>query len=511
MSPVRIPPSLSNPKMTFYNIDCPALTLFLVIVGANLPFFFITSKYFLRKIRCFFLFGHTERHWYKKFLMTLWDAYVSTFFSLLCFFTVYLVVSEKKRTFANERTIQEHYHSRFEPKYGVSRMCPIIEIHLANLNMIRFSVTVTIISLLCLCPVMAQTEDEIVSDSIRTTLVIAQPGGTLYSCIGHAAIRMSCPAYNLDYCFSYESENVKDAILTFLAGRLNMGLMAFPTPDYIEMFRKEERGLTEYEMCLTTLQKKQLWETLDKYLAQGTNLPYDYMQRGCAISCINILNEALGPRHHITYTAWPIHFTQTRRELVRRQLNDYPWTAWVLYLLVGSEGDRQVEYEEKIVTPSDLVEVWQNATIDGQPLLSKNSVTLVPMFNRPERNYVPSPLSCSILLLFVTLLCIWKKWRLHISLLLGIQVLLGLLLTFLLFISELPCTSWNWLIVPFNLLPPLLWKWRRRWSRPYAIILFLWVVVLWLYLHKIVDSSYFILTICLLITYFNVYTISKTT
>ena len=43
------------------------------------------------------------------------------------------------------------------------------------------------------------------------SLVIASPGEELFSCVGHAFIRLECPTFKLDYCFSDESENVRGA------------------------------------------------------------------------------------------------------------------------------------------------------------------------------------------------------------------------------------------------------------------------------------------------------------
>jgi len=46
------------------------------------------------------------------------------------------------------------------------------------------------------------------------------------------------------------------------------------------------------------------------------------------------------------------------------------------------------------------------------------------------------------------------------ALFLTLQMTLGAFLVYLVFCSSLPATTWNWLLIPFNPVTPLLWKWR---------------------------------------------------
>ena len=68
--------------------------------------------------------------------------------------------------------------------------------------------------------------DRTSGDFVIASLLVADPGTVLYSVLGHACIRLQCPVFDLDYCFSYESEDVENRMLDFLAGKLMMGLFA---------------------------------------------------------------------------------------------------------------------------------------------------------------------------------------------------------------------------------------------------------------------------------------------
>ena len=67
--------------------------------------------------------------------------------------------------------------------------------------------------------------DRTAEDFVIASLLVADPGTVMYSVLGHACIRLQCPTFGMDYCFSYESD-VSQKVLSFLAGKLMMGLPA---------------------------------------------------------------------------------------------------------------------------------------------------------------------------------------------------------------------------------------------------------------------------------------------
>ena len=67
--------------------------------------------------------------------------------------------------------------------------------------------------------------------------------------------------------------------------------------------------------------------------------------------------------------------------------------------------------------------------------------------------------------------------------------------------SKLPCTEWNWLIIPFNPLPALLWRWRKYWAVWFAVILIIWASVMVSYPHKLIDGAYIVFISALVVMY----------
>ncbi len=338
------------------------------------------------------------------------------------------------------------------------------------------------------------TIDRLADDFVTVSLVVCDPTEVLYSTLGHAALHLQCPTYDLDYVFTYESEGVRNKIWTFLKGDLKMGMYAFPTPLFKDIYRYSGRGVREYTINLTPLQKQNLWRIMDNHVAEGANIPYDYFHRGCAKSVVQVIHEAIG-KNTIRYAPWPEDFRrQTQRERVREFITDAPWEEFVMYFLIGSEAEKEYSCEQKLIIPTDLVEIWQRATFDsGKPVLDSAPRVLLEATRHNDGTWC-TPLLVSLLLLLLA----FVPWKGVDYALLALYTLIGAGMTYLIVFSGLPCTDWNWLIIPFNILPAIAWKWRKYWALPYALIILVWCLVMTgelLWGHVLVDWPHIILAL----------------
>ena len=94
------------------------------------------------------------------------------------------------------------------------------------------------------------TIDRLAGDFVIASLIIAEPERILYSVLGHAALRLQCPTYGMDYIFSYESEGVSGKIIRFLINDLKMGMCAVTLDDYLQPYKNAGRGVKEYTLHL---------------------------------------------------------------------------------------------------------------------------------------------------------------------------------------------------------------------------------------------------------------------
>ena len=298
-------------------------------------------------------------------------------------------------------------------------------------------------------------------DFVEAYLAIADPGDILYSVYGHACLHLVCEAYGLDRYFTEESEDVNTKILRFFCGNLTMGVKSFLPEDYLALYRKESRGVAEYRLNLPIGVKRNLWKILDEHLTEE-RIPYDYYRHGCALSCVQWINEALtatyGNAVQIRYAPWTDYYNRTPREIGGAAASIAPWTQYIIYFIVGNEMDRPVRKEHKLILPSDLAAVWQRATVEGVPLLSPEPHETVPSSHIVKASPV-TPLMAAWLLVALAVLAFFlpaRRAKGINTIIIGLQTLSGCFLTYLTFFSDLCCTDWNWLLIAFNPLPLLL-------------------------------------------------------
>ena len=328
----------------------------------------------------------------------------------------------------------------------------------------------------CMDPVFGDTIDRTDEDFVTVSLLVADPGLSTYSVLGHACLRMQCPAFDMDYCFSYESESVKNRIGDYLAGNLKMGLFAVPVRDYCDGYREEGRGVYEYKLNLPSEAEQNLWRILDEHVAKGSILPYDYFKRGCAITCVQFVEEALGDTR-IQYDASLLQREATSKEIVLNHCNRFPWSGFAFAFLAAGESEQLVSGAEQLCVPAELVQAWKEASINGVPLLAQEPVFLVEGAPQWDDSWFTPMLLAWLILCLSIANVFWSKpygdWLMLLA-----QTVVGAAMMYLICFSNLCCTSWNWLVIPFNILPALLWHWRKYWALPYACVMMGWCLAM---------------------------------
>ena len=338
--------------------------------------------------------------------------------------------------------------------------------------------------------------DRTAEDFVTASLLVADPGTVMYSVLGHACIRLQCPAFGMDYCFSYESESVKNRVLDFLAGKLMMGLFAIPVEDYCAQYREEGRGVYEYILNLPIEVKRELWRILDEHLAEGIRLPYDYYHRGCAITAMEFVKEALGETV-IVYEQSLYDQPHTAREMYFAYTKPSMWMRFISVFIAGSETDILHHNDRQLIVPMSLVHAWQQAKVDGKPLLASEPNILVEGEPKVADGWF-TPMVLAIILLILSIANLFWKRPYFDWLMLAAQTLIGCGMTYLICFSDLCCTDWNWLIIPFNPLPLIFWHWRKYWALPYAGILVVWCVTMTavtIFGHVLVDWSHILMVL----------------
>ncbi len=349
----------------------------------------------------------------------------------------------------------------------------------------------------------AQTEpDRMADDFVLTSLCIADPTDwreDVLGTTGHAFLRLQCPFYGLDYCFSYEGENINDNLLRYVSGETKMGMFAIPTAEYLKDYEHWNRSVHEYRLNLPADAEVRLWEIMDNHLTQGIVLRQDLNKYGCAITVVRYVKKALG-KTRIVYAKDEALSSMTRREIGYRSLHRYPWLRLSSMLMTDNRYDKQCPLDEKLVVPADLAEVWQHAKVADKPMATYIG-DLVEGAALPDKDPWFTPMLLSVLILLITLAFVLTRYAYWDWLMLSVQAVFGIMLIATWVMMKEFGSSALLLLVLFNPLPLICIRWRRVWSMPYAIVLLVWAVVLALWPHMLVDPSLIVLCLSFVVIY----------
>ena len=343
------------------------------------------------------------------------------------------------------------------------------------------------------------TIDRLADDFVTVGLIIAEPGEILYSVLGHACLHLQCPTFGLDYVFTYESEGVQGKVFRFLMNDLNMGMMSLNMDEYLQPYIEEGRGVKEYRLNLPAAVKSELWRMCDERVAQGMNLEYDPVKRGCAISVVHSVEDAIqsanrmaGTNYKIDYPEWGYPFKRTLREIFYDNAPHDWGLFWCMTIVGGIVDKTHLPYKEKLICPKELTDIWTQSSITGRPLISEPAKILNEGTIRKTSFF--SPLLVSLLVLVLAIISFFIKAPYIDWLILTGQTLWGCLILWL-WLTPLPATGWSWLIIPFNPLPALAWHWRKYWALPYVIVIALWCVGMLCAPHRLVEYAHIILAL----------------
>ena len=324
---------------------------------------------------------------------------------------------------------------------------------------------------------------------IKASLLWIGPGNEFFGCAGHSSIRLECPKFNLDYCFSCESESIRDNFFRFLMGDLKTGMFAIPTSEFLKLYSDSGRGARQYTLNLPPDVKQRLWKILDEKVAAGRCLPYDYIKYCCVQTMLQPLLEAIPPGD-LKLPPWPEErYKLTRREMLAIDLDWCKWNGAFLELIAGTEVDQDVNNIDKVILSGDFVELLRGATVRGVPVIADEGKELLPQ-KEPVKGVPFTPTMAAGIVLFVALANLFLKKKFLDWCFLAFQSVIGLFLSHLMFISSLPATGWNWLFVLFNPLPLIFWKWRRKWALGYAGVLLAWIAFMLLHPHRLTGPAY---------------------
>jgi len=246
------------------------------------------------------------------------------------------------------------------------------------------------------------TIDRLAPDFVTVSLCVADPTDQSQDYLGiagHSFLRLQCPTFGLDYCFSYESEQIKGQLWNFITGKLKMGLFVVPTEEYIRDYRVWKRAVHEYYINMPPDAEIRLWEQMDNHTLSEKDMQMNLIKYNCANTLMRYVESALAPTT-ITYHWSDKYLTQSAMQIVEEHLSNSPWTLLGMKLIYAKEIKQLITPKQKILLPPDILAVWFESTINGEPLLAYvgDLVEAEPVVDKKPWF---TPQICGILLLII--------------------------------------------------------------------------------------------------------------
>ena len=366
---------------------------------------------------------------------------------------------------------------------------------MSSLRHIISEVQWCVIMLMIHCFAICQASAATSPDSTRfvtASLMVISPGNEIYSVFGHCVLHMQCPSKDLDYVYTFETE---PNYLKFFAGKSKACFVAVPTQEFLQQYKAEGRGVTEYALNLTPHEKQDLWRALDEDMEEGPRRYFTFFQNNC-ITLSLLMVESVLQNEYIEFSHTDRLMKPTNGEGIRYLSRHAPWAEFVFMTFLGSQADDYWPAEDRMAPELITTYLKQGSIVSTQnshirrPVFTGKETRLLPLRVFPtSTGFTPLVFSVIFLLIIVVLtvtehLCCWERERgVTNTLLFALQTLFGCFLLYFSLVSNLFGRGWNWYLIPFNPLPLVVWLCFRH--RPqynnvyavYALILLMFIVV----------------------------------
>lgn len=330
------------------------------------------------------------------------------------------------------------------------------------------------------------------SNFVTASLLVASPGEAMYSSYGHCALRMESPINNLDYCFSFEMDFDESFVdyIKFFAANVQSHIIAVPTSEYLGQYRKEGRGVRQYELNLTTHEKQELWRTLDNDYVDVQFRKYNLLENNCSsILFATLLNAPID--RTIEFSTFPEQFNNKSGVRIRYYTQLSPWAEFLDMTFLGTESDTNCDLVYRISPEAfgPVIKAMSLVDNDGNkaPMLVSEKELLTKKLEVTPTTWSPL-LIFSIFFVIVAILTIFEWFgkskrvnRVMDVILLVLQTIAGIIILYTSFVSGLFGKHWNWYLIPFNPLPLIIWLlWHKRKEFYKVYLLYAAVLVLFI-------------------------------
>lgn len=333
--------------------------------------------------------------------------------------------------------------------------------------------------LICIAAWLGLHADNMQPDSLRVSLVTCDAGPEIFELYGHEAVRVTgtIQGYPIDVVYNYGMFDFDSPgfIYRFVKGDTDYYAAAIPTQAFLYSYALRGSRVTEYPLQLSSDEAKRLVEILNHDITPDyRTYRYKYFSNNCSTRILDNLDHVLGAP--ATYPADTESYEyKSYRDLLEHYNSGYPWYQLGIDIALGAYIDKEISSRERMFAPLSLAGTISLARRADGTLLTGTPVTLEE--GSGDVRLAPTPWYLSPIFLFWIIGIIissatlyrhahHKRCKLILAswgLIIGLA---GILLWFLVFISEHEGTSPNALAIWLNpfwlIVPVMVWSQKMR-------------------------------------------------
>lgn len=290
------------------------------------------------------------------------------------------------------------------------------------------------------------------------SVLTCSPGDEIYSIFGHTAVRVYNPNTKVDAVVNYGlfDFNQESFVYRFVKGETDYMCGVENFNSFLYSYAWRGSGVKSTVLDLTDAEKERIIRVLTNDLKpQNREYRYNFAYNNCATKIRDIVNFAYSGKCE---SLLPSEYTF--RQIIGKYAENYPWFMFSFDICLGGKDYNTLMTTEEVqFLPEHLDTALNNSLInrDGEELRpnTRQEILLTPADKTIESTFfTPIVVASILLILSIINIALGSKCRIASNIysgtLLFTYTIVGLLITFLIFFSEHPFTTWNMNILIFN-------------------------------------------------------------
>ena len=271
------------------------------------------------------------------------------------------------------------------------------------------------------------------------------------------------------------------------------------------------------ELSLTRHEKQNLWRILDEEYADVDNRKFNLLNTNClSMSVLSLEKSLIG--EYLDFCDGLPQLKKNNGDLTRYFCRFSPWSEFLYMTIVGNSASGRYETEMRLA-PEIIIPLLEKSVLrnvengSSRTVFASGTVEVYKLTNPVRQNPLTPQVVFSVLLLVILVITFgeWKWGWLRIArwtdkVVILSQVLLGLFLVYITFVSNIFQTNWNWYLISFNPLYLVLLcrigKGEKRKILVFAVVVLLLFVAVTPFVSQL-DWTHQLITISIIVRYLS--------